>query len=111
VNTVAKLWTTNRLDDGRVEVAGPAYAGTRGIETVEVSTDSGDSWVEADLSAPLPGEDVWRQWVHRYEPAGPHEVVVRAWDGTGTRQPRTEADAFPSGPSGWVTRTVDPGSL
>ncbi|WP_251341483.1 molybdopterin-dependent oxidoreductase [Haloplanus halophilus] len=111
VNTVAKLWATNRLDDGRIEVAGPAYAGTRGIESVEVSTDGGDTWTEADLSTPLPGEDVWRQWVYRYEATGPHEVVVRAIDGTGTLQPEDERRAFPSGPSGWVSRSVDPDAL
>jgi len=111
VNTVAKLWATNLLDDGRVEVAGPAYAGTRGVERVEVSTDGGGTWAAADLSERLPGEDVWRQWVYRYEPSGPHEVVVRAVDGTGTLQPEDEQRAFPSGPSGWVSRSIDPESL
>lgn len=112
VNTVAKLWATNRLDDGRVEVAGPAYAGTRGIRTVEVSTDGGTTWTEADLSPTLDGPDVWRQWVYRYDPpAERHEVVVRATDGTGTLQPREDARAFPSGPSGWVSKSVDPQSL
>jgi len=37
VNTVAKLWGVNRLGDGRIQVGGHAYAGTRGIKTVEVS--------------------------------------------------------------------------
>jgi DMSO/TMAO reductase YedYZ molybdopterin-dependent catalytic subunit len=111
VNTVAKLWATNRLDDGRVEVAGPAYAGTRGVDAVEVSIDGGDTWAAADLSDPLPGEDVWRQWVYRYEASGPHEVVVRAVDGTGTLQPEDERRAFPSGPSGWVSQSIDLDSL
>jgi hypothetical protein len=102
---------TNRLDDGRIEVAGPAYAGTRGVDSVEVSTDGGDTWAAADLSDPLPGEDVWRQWVYRYEASGPHEVVVRAVDGTGTLQPEDERRAFPSGPSGWVSQSIDPDSL
>jgi len=129
VNTVAKLWVTNHLDDGRVEVAGHAYAGTRGVERVEVSTDGGDSWVEATLSDPppladdeppatpgdgtdelaAPGRDVWRQWVHRYDPPeGAHEVVVRAVDGTGTLQPAERSDSFPSGATGWVSKTVQP---
>ncbi|WP_251329290.1 molybdopterin-dependent oxidoreductase [Haloplanus pelagicus] len=111
VNTVAKLWATNRLNDGRIEVAGAAYAGTRGIKSVEVSVDGGDTWAAADLSDPLPGEDVWRQWVYRYDPPGQHEVVVRAVDGTGTLQPEDEKRAFPSGPSGWVSRSVAPDSL
>jgi DMSO/TMAO reductase YedYZ molybdopterin-dependent catalytic subunit len=139
VNTVAKLWTENHLDSeergssgseasetpratgeagdsqpnaddaGRIEVAGPAYAGTRGIERVEVSTDGGETWTDAELSEPLPGEDVWRQWVYRYDPpAGAHEVVVRATDGLDTLQPEDEQRAYPSGPSGWVSKTISP---
>jgi DMSO/TMAO reductase YedYZ molybdopterin-dependent catalytic subunit len=109
VNTVAKLHVDNRLDDGRIEVAGHAYAGTRGIQRVEVSTDGGDSWNEATLSAELPGTDVWRQWVYRYEPpAESHEVVVRATDGNGDLQPQERAEAFPSGATGWVSKTVRP---
>jgi DMSO/TMAO reductase YedYZ molybdopterin-dependent catalytic subunit len=109
VNTVAKLWAENRLEDGRLEVAGPAYAGTRGVDRVEVSTDGGDTWNEAGLSDPLPGDDVWRQWVYRYDPPeGTHEVVVRATDGLGTLQPEDERRAYPSGPSGWVSKTIEP---
>ncbi|MFB6095944.1 MAG: molybdopterin-dependent oxidoreductase [Haloferacaceae archaeon] len=111
VNTVAKLHARTR-DGDRVRVAGHAYAGTRGIDRVEVSTDGGDSWAEATLSEPLPGEDVWRQWTYAYpSPGRKHEVVVRAVDGTGTVQPRTRADAFPSGASGWVSVRVDPSNL
>jgi DMSO/TMAO reductase YedYZ molybdopterin-dependent catalytic subunit len=113
VNTVAKLHTVNRLGETAegtttVQVAGHAYAGTRGIERVEVSTDGGETWTDADLSDPLPGEDVWRQW--RYEWAaqpGDHEVVVRATDGEGTLQPEAFAQPFPSGATGWVSRTVE----
>jgi DMSO/TMAO reductase YedYZ molybdopterin-dependent catalytic subunit len=108
VNTVAKLHAQNRLDDGRIEVGGHAYAGIRGIERVEVSTDGGATWTAADLSDPLPGDDVWRQWRHAYAPDGPHEVVVRAVDGTGAVQPSERADAFPSGATGWVSREIEP---
>jgi DMSO/TMAO reductase YedYZ molybdopterin-dependent catalytic subunit len=109
VETVAKLHVTNLLADSRVEVAGHAYAGTRGVDRVEVSTDGGATWTEAELSTPLPGEDVWRQWVYRYDPPDEsHEVVVRAVDGTGTVQPSEESGAFPSGPTGWVSKTIRP---
>lgn len=108
VNTVAKLHVANELEDGRRRVAGHAYAGTRGIQQVEVSTDGGDTWTEARLSEQLPGNDVWRQWSHAYEmPGEQHEVVVRATDGTGELQPREESDAFPSGASGWVSKTYN----
>lgn len=106
VNTVAKIWSDTVLDTGTVEVAGHAYAGTRGVERVEVSTDGGDTWVDAELSEPLPGEDVWRQWRHEFEPAGSHEVVARAIDGDGNRQQEERTDSFPSGAAGWVRRTV-----
>ncbi|WP_380678798.1 molybdopterin-dependent oxidoreductase [Salinigranum sp. GCM10025319] len=110
VNTVAKLHSVSRTEAG-VRVGGHAYAGTRGIDRVEVSTDGGDTWVEATLSEPLPGavdaqtgdslreeaEDAWRMWEYSYEAAEPHEVVVRAVDGTGTVQTEEEQRAFPRG--------------
>ena len=106
VETVAKLWSDTVLEDGRIEVAGHAYAGIRGVDRVEVSTDGGETWTDAELSDPLPGTDVWRQWRYVFDPDGRHEVVVRAIDGEGTLQPETEADAFPSGATGWVRKTV-----
>jgi len=108
VKTVAKLWDEGitEFDDGRIELAGHAYAGTRGIERVEVSTDGGDSWTDATLSDPLPDADVWRQWRHAFDPDGTHEVVVRATDGEGIRQIREASDPSPTGSSGWVRRTV-----
>ncbi|RJX42069.1 molybdopterin-binding oxidoreductase [Halonotius aquaticus] len=107
VNTVAKLWSTTTLDSGAIELAGHAYAGTRGIERVEVSTDGGSTWEDAELSEPLPGDDVWRQWRHEFDPDGSHEVVVRAVDGEGTVQPEERSDSYPSGATGWVRQTVN----
>lgn len=111
VNTVAKLHATNRLDDGRIQVGGHAYAGTRGIDNVEVSTDGGNSWTDATLSAVLTPNlngDVWRQWEYTYDsPGESHEVVVRATDGTGTLQPKKTQKPFPSGATGWVSKTID----
>jgi len=107
VNTVAKLYVTSDLDDGRKQVAGHAYAGTRGISRVEVSTDGGATWNGADLSEPLPGRSVWRQWKYEYDPpGGTHEVVVRATDGEGQLQPREASGPYPSGASGWVSKEV-----
>ncbi|ELY64969.1 molybdopterin-dependent oxidoreductase [Natrinema versiforme] len=108
VETVAKLWQVNHLGGGRIEVAGHAYAGTRGIDAVEVSTDDGDTWVEAELSDPLPGDDVWRQWRYEYGAAGTHDVIVRARDGDGNLQIPEEDGPKPDGATGWVTKTVRP---
>ena len=108
VNTVAKLKTVNRRD-GQVQVAGHAYAGIRGVSGVEVSTDGGETWTAARLSDPLPGEDVWGQWVHEYDaPGAEHEVVVRAVEADGTVQPRERTGPFPSGATGWVSKTISP---
>ncbi|ELZ54661.1 MULTISPECIES: molybdopterin-dependent oxidoreductase [Halorubrum] len=108
VKTVAKLWDEGitELGDGRIELAGHAYAGTRGIDRVEVSTDGGDTWTDADLSEALPDADVWRQWRHVFEPDGEREVVVRAVDGEGTLQTEDPTGSVPDGAAGWVRRTV-----
>jgi len=101
VNTVAKLWGVNRLGDGRIQVGGHAYAGTRGIKTVEVSTDGGDNWTEAALSPQLSGVDVWRQWKYEWRPSTEvSTVVVRAVDGLGNRQPREVSQPYPNGATG-----------
>jgi DMSO/TMAO reductase YedYZ molybdopterin-dependent catalytic subunit len=121
VNTVAKFHAINYLDNGKIQVGGHAYAGTRGIRRVEVSIDGGDSWHEATLSKQLPAgtstpEDVkyarsaWRQWEYTYVPPNSgHMVVVRAVDGTGDLQPRTGDDSpYPNGATGWVSKPVIP---
>ena len=109
VKTVAKLWAVEHLGDGRVRLGGYAYAGTRGISDVQVSLDGADSWQSARLSDPLDDPDTWRQWAYEYRPpAHAHTALVRAVDGDGTVQPRENASPFPSGPSGWVARTIQP---
>ncbi len=108
VSTVAKLHVVNHLPDGSIQVGGHAYAGVRGVQTVEVSTDGGETWTEARLSDPLPGDDVWRQWVYEYQASSPHEVVVRAVDGNGTVQTAVESPPFPMGATGWVRRRIEP---
>ncbi|MFP8953258.1 molybdopterin-dependent oxidoreductase [Natrialbaceae archaeon A-arb3/5] len=110
VETVAKFWSTERDEDNVVTVSGHAYAGLDGIDAVEVSTDGGDTWEEAELSAALDDEvrDVWRQWRYSFEPTEEsHETVVRAIDGTGTVQTEAESDPKPSGATGWVSRPID----
>jgi DMSO/TMAO reductase YedYZ molybdopterin-dependent catalytic subunit len=106
VTTIAKLHTARRIDSERIRIGGHAYAGTRGIERVEVSTDGGDTWMAATLSEPLPGRDTWRQWQLEYSQDGPATVLVRAVDGTGAIQPRERSEPYPRGASGWVEQEV-----
>jgi DMSO/TMAO reductase YedYZ molybdopterin-dependent catalytic subunit len=118
VNTVAKLHRKHR-DGDHVTVAGHAYAGTRGVGAVEVSTDGGDTWSEATLGPRLPGarsadgeqiravaRDAWRQWHYEFTASDERDVVVRAVEADGTVQPEERTDAKPRGASGWVRRTV-----
>lgn len=109
VHTVAKIHAVNRGADGRIEVGGPAYAGTRGVSGVEVSIDGGDTWRAAQLSDPLPGDDVWRHWRYEYDsPDRKHEVVARAIEADGTVQRRKPSDPFPEGATGYASRSVNP---
>jgi|AntDeeMetagen134_2_1112570.scaffolds.fasta_scaffold01602_2 hypothetical protein len=108
VETVAKIHAVEKRGDGRVVVAGPAYAGTRGIERVEVTTDGGGTWQDAQLTEPLPGEDVWRHWKADLDLEEQTTVTARATDGTGTLQSSDESGSYPSGASGWVSKEVKP---
>lgn len=68
------------------------------VAAVEVSTDGGATWREAELSESLSDADVWRQWTYEWSPdPGSHEVVVGAVDGEGRVQVRDEHAAFHSG--------------
>lgn len=87
---------------GAVEVAGVAWAPTRGISKVEVRLDSAD-WVEAELSVPL-STAAWVQWRTTLDVAGgPHALMVRATDGTGETQSPGPTPVAPDGARGYHT--------
>jgi DMSO/TMAO reductase YedYZ molybdopterin-dependent catalytic subunit len=73
--------------DGTVEVRGVAWAGDDAVERVEVSTDGGETWADAELFGP-DYAGAWR--LFRYEwgaDAGTHRLLSRATDEHGRRQP------------------------
>ena len=93
----------SRLTAGRpFEVRGHAYAGTRGIRSIQVSTDSGATWSEADLDAQI-SPYAWRffRWTWTPPAPGRYRMAVRAVDGTGTVQPDRYEDIVPRGASGY----------
>jgi DMSO/TMAO reductase YedYZ molybdopterin-dependent catalytic subunit len=109
--------TTSRIDApadggvvklGTVTIAGVAFAGTRGIKKVEVSTDGGVSWMEAPFKAPL-SSLTWVLWSVDWTPSseGAYKIVARATDGTGALQDANSAASYPSGASGYHTIHVD----
>ncbi len=93
-----------------VTVMGIAYAGTRGIQKVEVSTDNGLTWNMATLTPPLSDQSwvIW-QWVWRPPQVGTFQLVVRAVDGTGAPQIVDERSTVPDGATGLQHITVQVG--
>jgi DMSO/TMAO reductase YedYZ molybdopterin-dependent catalytic subunit len=89
---------------GHVELAGVAFAGTRGVQAVEWSADGGKSWAPADLSPPL-SPLTWVLWRASWTPAqeGAYSLKVRARDGQGQLQSSKLAPSFPDGASGYHT--------
>ena len=86
---------------GKVEVRGYAFAGgDRYVARVDVSTDDGHSWGEAELLDDL-GRWAWRHWSITLDlDPGEHEILVRAWDSSAATQPEDEAGLW--NPKGYV---------
>ncbi len=91
----------DRLKAGPVRIGGVAWAPSRGIERVEVSTDNGETWNDATLATQL-DVDVWRLWIYDWDARpGEHTIKVRATDGEGETQTKREAPPHPSGATGY----------
>ena len=72
---------------GNTMLAGRAWSGHGAIASVQVSTDGGVFWVDAELGEEL-GPHAWRGWSAEWnaEP-GEHVVSSRATDAAGNTQP------------------------
>ena len=111
-----QLHTMTRIDRpfGRVrlqptvEIGGLAFAGRRGIQRVEVSTDNGTTWSDAQLAPPL-SQDTWILWTYQWHPAarGHYTLVARATDGTGQVQTSQWQSTVPNGGTGYSIIPVD----
>ncbi len=91
-------------------VKGRAFAGDRGIQSIEFSPDDGQTWLPVRVT--YPGTDLtWVFWEADWQvPAQPGEYVVssRAVDGDGDPQIPEAQDTVPQGAHGYhrVTATV-----
>ncbi len=85
-----------------VKVGGVAFAGSRGVNKVEISTDGGKTWNSASLQKPLSSLS-WVIWTYDWTPqeTGKTSLVVRATDGTGQTQTKEENPPLPDGSTGY----------
>jgi sulfane dehydrogenase subunit SoxC len=76
------------LDAGTCRLEGRAWSGMGPVERVEVSTDGGASWADADLGSRPGSPFAWRAWSFDWEATpGDHELLARASDAAGNAQP------------------------
>lgn len=73
---------------GEHVVGGRAWSGQAEVAGVDVSTDGGATWAEAELEPATLGPWAWRSWSFRWDAsAGEHELCCRARDAAGNEQP------------------------
>lgn len=79
------------------QIQGAAWAGEPEITRVEVSTDGGLNWQDAELLGE-PERFVWRLWSLAWTPerSGPHTLLARATDAQGRTQPEAHDANFGS---------------
>jgi DMSO/TMAO reductase YedYZ molybdopterin-dependent catalytic subunit len=108
--------------DGPVEVRGVAWAGDDTVERVEVSTDGGETWDDAELFGPEYA-GAWRLFRYDWEAdPGTHTLLSRATDDRNRRQPRRisdpeawrdalDDDAFPWNAGGYAANAYEPNAV
>ena len=89
---------------GSQVIRGLAWAGEEAIERVEVSTDGGSRWSDAELSQQKL-RFAWRLWQLRWQPVNPgyYTILSRATDSAGRVQPVVPV----WNPSGYLYNAVD----
>jgi len=76
------------VETGRCEVVGRAWSGESEISGVDVSTDGGKTWAEAELDDDALGRWAWRGWRYVWDAEpGEYELCCRARDTEGIVQP------------------------
>lgn len=82
--------------DETVEIRGLAWAGETSVERVELSTNGGETWSDADLGESALGRYAWRRFRAEWNPEpGEYCLLARATDAKGRVQPARIADPDP----------------
>lgn len=83
------------LKAGPTALRGYAIATARGIVRVDVSSDGGRTWRQAELEHDPGAPWSWTFWETTLDlPEGEHELAVRAWDSAGQTQPAAPDDTW-----------------
>jgi DMSO/TMAO reductase YedYZ molybdopterin-dependent catalytic subunit len=85
-----------------IPIRGNAFAGNRGVGSVEVSADGEQTWQAARID--YPGTNItWAFWTFDWQPGGPGDylLVVRATDRQGQLQDSQYRDTVPEGATGY----------
>ncbi|CAN5623376.1 hypothetical protein BH24CHL1_BH24CHL1_08260 [soil metagenome] len=86
-------------ESGTVPIGGVAFAGSRGIQSVQIQVDGGQ-WVDTTVE-PYEPALVWQRWKYAWPAeSGEHTLTVRATDGEGNEQVTVENPPFPDGMTG-----------
>lgn len=102
VKTMSRLDPVGKLQAGKAtEVTGVAFAGSRGIRSVEVSLDDGESWQPCTL-AEGGGAHEWATFRYDWNSPvpGTYTLRVRATDGSGELQTAERTKPGPHGATG-----------
>jgi hypothetical protein len=90
-----------------LSIRGNAFAGNRGISSVEVSADSGQTWQPARID--YPGTNLtWAFWTFDWQPPAPGDYLLaaRATDRMGRLQDSLYRDTAPDGATGYPSLRV-----
>ncbi len=92
---IPDFMTRNRLvKAGSVTLTGRAWAGRSGISRVEVSVDSGSTWLEAQLEERV-SPHAWQAWSSTWVATpGKYTLCIRATDTVGSVQPTIQSWNF-----------------
>ena len=110
IQTMSRINVPNRFSNlraGDTGAGGIAFAGSRGIARVEISSDEGKSWTAATVKRAL-SPYTWVLWTADWtaQSAGTHQLRVRATDGTGQVQTAEITGKLPDGATGHHTVTI-----
>ncbi len=98
---------TAKVPLGPTVIAGVALDGDQPISRVEVSTDDGATWSDAQINSP-PTPHEWTLWQYLWTPAkaGTYRVTARAYVSDGTQQDTEDADGSDGQTANFVARVI-----